>query len=519
MSHRIPTSSSPVRRRRVRLGLLAIGATTIATLIAARPAEAGSYVTTQCSPADQGAGAVWERTSEDYRERRRCGSGDGLQVYQDGGATLRGRYGAWVWRAPAGTIFSSLKANASLTNDAGHHGELWATRTSGSRTEFGNEHRDFRVHQLAGSFTRLEAMLRCVAANGCGRAADDSAHAYVKGVFIRVEDRTAPTVQLEGGSLLATPVVRGVETLSFEASDRGGGVRRVSVAANGTELASDVRNCELADGFATALVPCSRATSGTWSVDTAHAAFTTGPNAVAACAADLALDGSANRDCERRRVWVDNVCPASSEPGARLTARFASGGNRTVVRSDRTPTIEGRVLDANGSAVTGATVCVLTRVERAGSPVLLTATARSRDGGHYRLELSPGASRDVFVHHVAGSNVIARHGLRLGSRVRPTFAVRPPAGASNGDRLRFEGRLPGPGCSRRIVKVQANVGDDRWQVFRTDRTNGRCRFGARYRLRATTGRTTYRFRALVPPQAGYPYERGNSAVRKVTASG
>jgi hypothetical protein len=52
-------------------------------------------------------------------------------------------------------------------------------------------------------------------------------------------------------------------------------------------------------------------------------------------------------------------------------------------------------------------------------------------------------------------------------------------------------------------------------VFRTDRTDGDCRFAARYKLRATSRARRYRFRALVPQQAGYPYVRGASRTWKV----
>lgn len=512
-----PSTSHPGPRRRRSLAFaVALTAAVAAALIAARPAGAGSYVTTQCSPADQGSGAAFQRTSEDYRERRRCGSGDGLQVFQDAGSTSHGRYGAWVWRAPAGTIFTSLQANASLTNHTGHHGELWATQTNGSRIEFGAEHNAFRVHHATGRYSRLEAMLRCASANGCGRAENDSAHAYVKGIFIRVEDRFAPALSLGGGSLLSFPVVRGVRSLAFETSDKGGGVRRVSVQANGTELAADVRNCALADGFATALSPCPLATTGSWAVNTTQAAFATGPNTVSACVVDLALDGNPNERCVGRSVWVDNACPTSSVAGTRVTAHFDGGGAQIARRSHRRATLAGRVEGASGQPAPGARVCALTRVRTRRAPVVVAATTTTDADGRYRLELPPGASREVFVHHVAGNRVVARHGLELRASVRPTLSVRPQRAVHNGDRLRFTGELPGPACRERIVKVQAKVGGQRWQVFRTDRTNGRCRFRARYRLRSTTRSANYyRFRALVPPQRGYPYERGHSPTRRV----
>jgi hypothetical protein len=125
------------------------------------------------------------------------------------------------------------------------------------------------------------------------------------------------------------------------------------------------------------------------------------------------------------------------------------------------------------------------------------------------------------VHHVNGGAVVARHGLAIRSRVRPSFRVRAPRTARRGDRLRFGGRLPGPACAGRLVEVQARLAKRRWQVFRTARTDQRCRFAARYRLRATTRPTRYRFRARVRRQPDYPYAPGTSAVRakRVLGSG
>ncbi|HXV53443.1 MAG TPA: hypothetical protein VD765_09490, partial [Solirubrobacterales bacterium] len=124
-------------------------------------------------------------------------------------------------------------------------------------------------------------------------------------------------------------------------------------------------------------------------------------------------------------------------------------------------------------------------------------------------------SREVYVHYVVGDSVIARHGLVARSSARPALDVRPDHGVRNRDRLHFSGTLPGPFCADRVVKLQARLGKRRWQVFRTDRADAGCAFTARYRLRATADARRYRFRALVPQAAGYPYERGHSRTVKV----
>lgn len=448
-------------------------------------------------------------------QRDRCGTDQGLQAYHDAAETGLGHFGGWVWRAPPGTVFTNVQANASLTSQAGHRGQLVATTTAGEALEFGSEHNDFRVHSISGEFSQMQAWLRCVApgpGRPCGRAGEDAAHAYVRGVYLRTDDRAAPTLTVTGGSLFDQPVVRGVRGLAFSAADRGSGIRKVEVDANGQILVTDIRNCAVAAGFATALSPCPATTNESAAVPTAGPAFATGPNLVNACVEDLALDGPANRVCESREVWVDNVCPGSAVAGGTtLEAGFGEGEPEILVRSDRAAVVRGRLT----GAVAGATVCVLTRVRADGAPIVVAATGITTADGSYAIALPPGPSRDAFVHYAVGDQVLARHGLSLRASARPSLRVSPRRGLRNGRRLHFSGRLPAPSCAERVVKVQARLGRRRWQVFRTDRTDDDCRFSARYRLRATRDARAYRFRALVPQQAGYPYERGNSATVKV----
>ena len=162
-----------------------------------------------------------------------------------------------------------------------------------------------------------------------------------------------------------------------------------------------------------------------------------------------------------------------------------------------------------------ATVCALTRVLLDGRPIVVGATATTAADGSYAIELPAGPSREVYVHYVAGDRVLSRHGLIVRSSAHPALHVTPNHGVRNHDRIHFRGTLPGPACFDRVVKVQARLGKRRWQVFRTDRADADCAFTARYKLRSTARAKRYRFRALVPQAAGYPYERGHSRTVKV----
>ncbi|HSI80308.1 MAG TPA: hypothetical protein VK919_06610 [Solirubrobacterales bacterium] len=521
MSHRPFDPRDPLARRRQRrrwtLAAAALGAAAGALAFAAS-ADAGSYVVRQCTPSVPGAQANWERTSEHYRGEVRCASGGGLQIRHQAPKTAHGRQGAWAWNAPPGTVFTSVRANASLTRGGGHAGQLRAVPASGAPVLFGGVHDAFRVHSRSDELARFEVRLRCINPSGCSEGPD--ARARAKGVRLRVADRSAPSAAEPAGSLVADAVVRGPRSVSLTASDRGGGVRRLWIEANGRQLAGRTQDCgALATGFATRLVPCPATATAAFPIATAQGAFATGPNLVSACAKDLALSGAANRACTRRRIWVDNACPASLRLGTRLAAAFAGSRARAAVDSNRRALVTGRLTDEAGGGVARGSVCVLTRTARAGSRVRVAAVRRTDAGGRYAIPLPPGPSRRVFVHHAGADSVVARHGLELRSRVRPALRVRAPRRASTGDRLRFAGRLPGPACSRRSVAIQAQVAKRRWQVFRTARTNRRCRFATAYRLRATSDPVVYRFRVRVGRQPGYPYEPGTSPVRRRRVGG
>ncbi len=512
-----PYITGPRRLGRGRLAAVALLAAAAATLAFARTAEAGTYTVTQCSSVTPFVEATWERSSDHYEARALCGTDAGLQAFHDGDDTGLWHYGAWVWRAPTGTVFTGVQANASLTYQAGHRGELMVTPPGGEPLAFGSEHNDFRVHSIAGEFTQFHAWLRCVAPGAgrpCGRAAEDGAHAYVRGVYLRTDDRAAPQLAISGGSLFEGEVIRGTRGLTFAAADAGSGIRTVYVEGNGALLVTDVRNCAVAAGFATALSPCPLTTTESAAVPTTGPAFVTGPaNTVTACVEDLGLDGAPNRTCEARQVWVDNACPGSAVAGGTaLSAGFGDGSAaETLVASDQAAVVRGRVTGAPA----GATVCALTRVLADGEPIVVGATSTTGADGSYALELPAGPSREVYVHYVFGDAVIARHGLVARSAARPSLSVTPNHGVQSRDRLQFAGVLPGPLCADRLIKVQARLGKHRWQVFRTDRSDGGCAFAARYKLRATASAKRYRFRALVPQAAGYPYERGYSRTVKV----
>jgi len=176
------------------------------------------------------------------------------------------------------------------------------------------------------------------------------------------------------------------------------------------------------------------------------------------------------------------------------------------------------VLSGNGAPVAGARVCVATRVAIAGAKERVVATPTTGADGRFAAELPQGPNRQVrLAYWWSGADVAERH-LSLAVHAHPRLRLRPRHPLHNGRHVRFKVRLDGPAAHHRWVRVQARS-RHRWVELRNGRTNAHGIYRARYRFHATTGRQRYAFRALVPSQHGYPYERGRSGVRRVTVVG
>jgi hypothetical protein len=90
----------------------------------------------------------------------------------------------------------------------------------------------------------------------------------------------------------------------------------------------------------------------------------------------------------------------------------------------------------------------------------------------------------------------------------------------NGQGVLFSGRVasrPLP-PSGKLIEMQAHF-RGRWRTFSTLRSDRAGRWRFRYRFGATLGRVTYRFRAGLPSEGGYPFISGRTRVARVLVIG
>ncbi|MGH2955605.1 MAG: hypothetical protein ACRDL6_01230, partial [Solirubrobacterales bacterium] len=126
-------------------------------------------------------------------------------------------------------------------------------------------------------------------------------------------------------------------------------------------------------------------------------------------------------------------------------------------------------------------------------------------------------SRKLDLVYRHNNQVLERPDLLVQSRAVPSFKAKPKR-LRNGRKVRFKGRIPGPGHANRTISLQARAGK-KWRTFKSVRTDDHGRFKGVYRFTQTRGRTRYVFRALVKRQGGYPFLPGPSRKRKVTVVG
>jgi hypothetical protein len=196
--------------------------------------------------------------------------------------------------------------------------------------------------------------------------------------------------------------------------------------------------------------------------------------------------------------------PACDLAAGRVTAQAK------LVSYGRRPRLSGRARRTDGAPLNAAFMSI--------SPINggWTKTTIAGPDGHYSLRIPPGPTRRLRVTALApGAGALActtaRVRTRAGVTLKATKRVRP------GGRVRFTGRLRGlpvPGRGK-LVELQAFDGG-RWRTFAQPRSRKDGRYRSVYRLRRTFGPRTFRFRARVRKENGYPYELGFSRRVKVS---
>lgn len=387
------------------------------------------------------------------------------------------------------------------------------------------EHTSYNYFSSGGGF---EITMNCDGNYGPGCAAGPTVAAHY--IAVTEVDPKPPTVGALEGSLLGGGVLRGHQTLAAEGADLGGGVSRMEVLVNGLPAGSpQLANCGVVavkntsyEGIAAiSPSPCPPKLKGGWTLDTAAPPFQRGANGVQVCASDYASLGEANRTCSPAvAVEVDNSCAESPVPGGDvLSAQFAATHKEEITVPYRhTAKVVGELADNAGDPISGATICVEMHTQGTHHPLRPVTTAITDGQGHFAYKVPPGPNRKVLLGYRHDSFQVGR-AIRYYAHARPKIELS-PGQVERGGEIRIRGELPGHRSGGRVVVLQASsLHSTRWFTFHRATTNQDGVFHSRYRFDATTRPVTYRIRAAVPRQDGYPWEEGHSRPALVEVRG
>lgn len=505
-------------------GLLTLAFLTLATVAApAAQAAPARYIFEKCDSALPGGG------DENVHFSTKPGlpltpvdncwetGGGSLAIWQTG--PMSNASGFWtlpIEVTPGGTIESLTVTAATCSGgDAGTVAFVF-------QKNWFNCTEEIRTYPMSSTVT-----INPVVYLGCDGTCNGIPSIYAHYFAATESDPVAPTFTNLTGTLLAGGRVRGHQTLSVDAHDEGGGLSKVTALVNGATAGrpeiyvcqtAQAKNKSVVGTVASTVTPCPTTTSPDWTFDTQAYPFHNGANSVQLCASDFATLSDPNTTCSPlQRVRVDNSCVGSPAAGGELlNAAFARSHSDTItVGYNEGAKVVGQLTNNAGDPIAGAKICIKSRTLAPGRRARPLEAVETDAGGHYAYVVPPGPNREFVVAYRYDASQIARS-VRYYSPVRPSLHSSPRS--LRGHRqLHLWGQLPGPRAARRVVVLQANVlGSKRWITFRKATTGRKGRFHSRYRFRSTTRTTTYRFRALVPHQAGYPWVEGHSKAAKVT---
>jgi hypothetical protein len=180
-----------------------------------------------------------------------------------------------------------------------------------------------------------------------------------------------------------------------------------------------------------------------------------------------------------------------------------------TVRAGDQAVVAGRLVNADGQGIAGAEIRVLS--SSAVSAEQLVAVLRTDAAGRYRYGAAGSTSRTLRFAY-AGSPLVLPVERSLTMRVPALTTLRVDRKrVLNGQAVTFHGRLrtqPPPPMGK-LLELQVRL-SDRWQTFRTSRTDAAGRWAIRYRFKRTRGVQHFRFRARLPAEASYPFAGGGS---------
>jgi hypothetical protein len=219
------------------------------------------------------------------------------------------------------------------------------------------------------------------------------------------------------------------------------------------------------------------------------------------------------------------VSYAATGRGTRGRGDRRSSGSTLTIPFGTGVAVRGRLTGGDGSGLPREPVEVVASAARGATPGRALRRVLTGPGGHFALRLPAGPSRRVLVAFRGGDGLASSRSRPLALRVAAAVDLTAtPHELATGESVLLRGRvrrgparIPRRGKVVTIQYLERASGD--WRPALVARTDGRGRFGVRYRFRYITGAARIRLRATALPEAGWPYAAGSSAPVTVEVHG
>jgi hypothetical protein len=360
-----------------------------------------------------------------------------------------------------------------------------------------------------------------------------------------LSSEATPSASAVGGTLL-TPNAQGTAELTLNAADPGGpGVYSVTVQIDGKTVYSGTPNsnggkCVPVGTSGAALMfdysqPCPASESVDLPINTTPLAD--GQHTLKIAVQDAAgnsavvYDGTISTKQPAENSLGAQHGPGTSTPAplapavpngttASRTAQLTLGLKRRITRTyaQRAVRVTGRLLDAHGHPIAGATLDVLQQVSGSASLAVI-GHASTRVNGTFAASVPGGPTRTIEIAYRAFStdaSYAATATIAEAVNAGVKLTVSPHQTGSEGT-ITLSGQVLGPVPAQGVAVELLVHYRGRWEPFRVPQTDSRGRFQVVYQFEGGIGHFPFRA-SVLGGQAGFPFAHGESRAVDVTTN-
>jgi hypothetical protein len=489
-------------------------------------ADAGTYVIDDCPSAGNGNAGPWTVFGESQNTKGTCsgglgdwigpeganmpptGGGDlaGVQVAVPAGSAITIRGARLWWYVPHQVSGATTYAIAAVNT-----GQVGGGNTP---LERGVNPEVLVFPSTTTELTLADYCSNSDEGNGCTFGGGENPNLELFGASLRLFDPGLPSGSVTGGSLAGSGPASGTESLAYNASDGGSGVRYVELLLDGKSVA---KNDYIAECPYQNFAACPPNVSGTISWNTGSVAG--GQHEMALRVVNAAGNGLIVDD---HLITITNK-PVQTSSGSISGAGIANGqspcagealelsvnGKRKppIIAYGKAVTVKG-VLHCGTVPIRGARVLIATLGGPASAAINSSVTTAL--DGSFSYKVPTGPDRTLEFSYTAYSNDPGPSATATAAiMIRPMIKLRiKPHHSSNGHTIHWTGTVTGGPYPQQGVTLDVEVREGRgWKIFDQVVANRNGWFRYSYRFHATNESTTYRFRVALPDSGSgsYPY--------------